>query len=126
MVNKADARKLVPSAQEHLRRLAVNAVRKGMRQTQAAQTFRVSLRAVNKWVAIDKDGGLRALKKKTRGRRAGEGRLSATQSQRIRRMIVNNMPDQLKLPFYLWTRSAVANLIAREFAVAVSLTTVGR
>ena len=126
MANKADARKLDPSAQDHLRRLAVNAVRKGMKQTQAAQTFRVSLRAVNKWVAIDKAGGLRALKQKARGRRSGEGCLTATQSQRIRRMIVDNMPDQLKLPFYLWTRAAVVNLIAREFGVAVSLTTVGR
>jgi transposase len=126
MAKKADARKLGPAAQEHLRRLAVGAVRKGMKQTEAARTFRVSLRAVNKWVAIDKAGGLRALKQKARGRRAGAGRLNATQSQRIRRMLVEHMPDQLKPPFYLWTRSAVANLIAREFAVAVSLTTVGR
>jgi transposase len=126
MANQTDARRLDPAAQEHLRRLAVGAVRKGMTQTAVAQTFRVSLRAVNKWVAIDKVGGLRALRQKVRGRRSGEGRLNATQSQRMRRMIVGNMPDQLKLPFYLWTRSAVVNLIARELAVVVSLTTVGR
>jgi len=36
------------------------------------------------------------------------------------------MPDQLKLPCYLWTRAAVAELIAREYGVTVSLTTVGR
>lgn len=37
------------------------------------------------------------------------------------------MPDQLKLPFYLWTREAVARLIEREYGIAVPwLTTVGR
>jgi Winged helix-turn helix len=35
------------------------------------------------------------------------------------------MPDQLKLPFYLWTRADVATLIEREYGMAVSLTTVG-
>ncbi len=36
------------------------------------------------------------------------------------------MPDQLKLPFYLWTRAAVAQLIKREYCIQVSLTIVGR
>ena len=56
-----DARTLAPAAQAHLRRLAIKAVRAGLRQTAAAKTYGVSLRAVNKWVAIDKVGGLRAL-----------------------------------------------------------------
>jgi hypothetical protein len=70
---------------------------------------------VNEWVAIDKVGGLCALKPKRRGRRLGEGgQLRVAQAQRIRGLIVDKMPDQLKLPFYLWTRAAVATLIARE------------
>lgn len=36
------------------------------------------------------------------------------------------MPNQLTLPFYLWTRAAVASLIAREYGIKVSLVTVGR
>ena len=50
----------------------------------------------------------------------------SAQSARIRALIVGKMPDQLKLPFYLWTRAAVASLIEREYGEAVSLTTVGR
>lgn len=122
-----DARTLAPAAQAHLRRLAVKAVRAGLRQTAAAKTYGVSLRAVNKWVAIDKVGGLRALKPKRRGRRLGQGgRLRVAQAQRIRSLIVGKLPDQLKLPFYLWTRAAVASLMAREYGLTVSLTTVGR
>ena len=127
MHRQDDARTLTPSAQAHIRRLAVKAVRAGLRQTVAAKTYGVSLRAVNKWVAIDKVGGLRALKPKRRGRRLGQGgRLHVAQAQRIRGLIVGKLPDQLKLPFYLWTRAAVASLIAREYGIAVSLVTVGR
>jgi len=48
------------------------------------------------------------------------------QAQRIRRLIVGKLPDQLKLPFYLWTRAVIASLIAREYGTAVSLVTLGR
>ena len=123
---KIDARKLDSTTQGHLRRVVVKAVRGGMKQTEAAQSFAISLRAVNKWVALDKAGGLRALKLGRRGRRSGEGRLNRAQSGRIRALIVGQMPDQMKLPFYLWTRAAVASLIEREYGKAVSLTTVGR
>src|SRR6202162_2616168 len=123
---QTDARKLDGATQAQLGRLVVKALRGGMKQTVAAQQFAVSLRAVNKWGALDRGGGLRALKSGRRGRRAGEGRLDATQSARIRALIVGKMPDQLKLPFYLWTRAAVASLIEREYGEAVSLTTVGR
>ena len=122
-----DARTLAPAAQAHLRRLAVKAVRAGLKQTVAAKTYGVSLRAVNKWMAIDKVGGLRALTPKRRGRRLGQGgRLRVAHAQRIRSLIVGKLPNQLKLPFYLWTRAAVVSLIARKYRIAVSLTTVGR
>ena len=126
MVSKVDARKLDAATQAQLRRSVVRAVRGGMPQTQAAQVSGVSLRATNKWMALDKAGGLRALKPKRCGRPAGDGRLDRAQSARIRQMIIDALPDQLKLPFYLWTRTAVAALIEREYRIEVSLTTVGR
>jgi len=126
MTLSTDARRLDPATQAHVRRSVVKAVRAGMKQPVAAPTFGVSLRAVNKWMAVDKVGGLRALKAKRRGRRAGEGRLTPTQGARIRQQIIDQMPDQLKLGFYLWTRAAVGALIERECKVVVSLTTVGR
>ena len=80
MSKRDDARKLKPAAQHLLRRQVVNAVRAGMKQVEAASLFNASLRAVNKWVALDKLGGLRALKAKRRGRRAGEGALKASRA----------------------------------------------
>ena len=126
MQTKTDARRLDIATQTHLRRSVVQAVRGGMSQTRAAEVFGASPRAVSKWMALARAGGLRALKPKRRGRRAGEGRLNRLQSARIRQLIIDSLPDHLKLPFYLWTRAAVVTLIEREYGIAVSLTTVGR
>ena len=54
----------------------------------------------------------------------GEGRLDLAQSKRIRQVIIDSLPDQLKLPFYLWTRAAVVGLIERGYGIALSLTSV--
>src|SRR5712692_4936679 len=126
MSTKTDARKLDGATQAHLRKLVVEAVRGAMTQTEAAATYGVSLRAVSKWMKLARDGGLRALKAGKRGRRPGGGRLNARRAARIRALIIGKMPDQLKLPFFLWTREAVARLIEREYGIAVSQTTVGR
>ncbi len=126
MATTVDARTLDSATLTHLRRSVVRAVRAGMTQTAAATTFGVSLRAVNKWIALDKAGGLRNLTLKRRGRRPGSGHLTPKQATRIRQQIIDHMPDQLKLGFYLWTRAAVARLIEREVGVVLALTTVGR
>ena len=126
MDTKTDARKLDGATQAHLRKLAVKAVRGGITQTEAATTYGVSLRAVSKWMKVSRDGGLRALKPGKRGRRPGGGRLSAKRAVRVRSLIIGKLPDQLNLPFYLWTREAVTSLIEREYGIRVSQTTVGR
>ena len=126
MGTKTDARKLDGAMQAHLRKLVVKAVRGGITQTEAAMTYSVSLRAVSKWMRLSRDGGLRALKPGKRGRRPGGGRLNVARAARIRALIIGKMPDQLQLPFYLWTREAVASLIKRKYGITVSQTTVGR
>ena len=40
--------------------------------------------------------------------------LAEKDAARIRRRIIDKCPDQLKLPFALWTREAVRDLIERE------------
>ena len=126
MAKKPDGRRVDAATQAHVRRAAVKAVRAGMTQTAAAVTFGVSVRAVNKWIALDKVGGLRALAPQQRGRRPGEGRLTPAQALRIQQLILDKMPDQLKLGFSLWTRAAVVALIARRLDLTISLTTAGR
>ena len=126
MKTKTDGRKLDQATQAHLRKMVVQAVRDGMTQVDAARTYRVSLRAISRWMKAAREGGLRALRPGKRGRRPGSGHLSHRQAVRIRKLIIERMPDQLALPFYLWTRGSVAQLIEREHGIKVSKWTAGR
>jgi len=123
---KRDARFLSPGAQAELRQRVINAVSGGMTQAAAARVFGVSRWSVVQWVNAYRIRGPKALLAKARGRRVGEaGKLTAAQAKRIRGLVVGKMPEQLKLPFYLWTRAAVQRLIEREYRVRLSLTAVG-
>ena len=123
---KGDGLKLDRSTQAYVRRQVVLAVRKGMTQVEAAKVFGMSLRFVQKTCARARDGGLRSLKADERGRPAGAGLLDGTQQARIYRIIFGKMPDQLLLPFYLWTRQAWSRWSSATTAIELSLTTGGR
>lgn len=123
---KRDARFLSPDAQAELRQRVINAVAAGMKQAAAARLFGVSRWSVVQWAKAHRTHGSGALAAKRRGRRTGEaGKLTAAQGKRIRALVVGKMPEQLKLPFYLWTRAAVQRLIEREYGLRLSLTAVG-
>jgi len=69
--------------------------------------------------------GQEALKSKRKGRPKG-GKLQPWQAVQIAKTVIDHHPEQLKLPFYLWTREAVALLIKRRFGLQLSVWTVGR
>jgi len=121
-----DARSLCPEAQEAIRLLAVQAILGGMKQVEAVRVFGVSRAATGKWMARYRQGGLKALRARRRGRPKGQGLLKGWRAAQIVRTITDRTPDQLKLPFVLWTREAVAALVEQRFGVRVSLTLVGR
>jgi transposase len=75
---------------------------------------------------VTKRCGLKARKLAKGEHRPGSGRLTHKQAVRIRRLIIERMPDQLAMPFYLWTRESVAQLIKREDVITVSTWTAGR
>jgi transposase len=121
----ADFRSLRPEAQEAIRIRAMEAVKAGMGITNAAKVFHVSRRAVSNWVRLERQGGEEALKAKQRGRPRG-GNLKPWQCATIVNLITDRHPDQLKLPFYLWTRQAVGQLIEQRFGIHYSVHQVGR
>ncbi len=53
------------------------------------------------------------------------GLLTADQEKSIRIKITDKTPDQLKLPFALWTRKAVMDLIHQETVLRMPIRTVG-
>jgi len=125
-MTETDARSLAPATQEALRRKAVEAIRQGMSQSEAARVFGVSRQAIWNWLQRFGRGGARALKARQRGRPRGAKRLKPWQAATVVRLIGERPPDQLRLPFYLWTRQAVIDLVERRFGVGLSLSTVGR
>lgn len=124
-MEKVDARSLSSKAQERLRQLAVQAVLGGKKQVEAAKLFGITRRAISNWVKAYRKGGMPALQAKAKGRPKG-GSLEPWQAAQIAKTVIDHHPDQLKLPFYLWTREAVANLIKRRFGIKVSLSSAGR
>jgi transposase len=120
-----DARSLPAKAQETLRLRVVKAVRNGMSQTEAAGVFGLARGTINGWVSRAKRQGLRALRARRRGR-PPRLRLAPHQAATAVRMILSGCPDQMSLPFALWTREAVQQLLSRKFGVAVSVWTMGR
>ena len=126
MLIERDFRKLPPSTQAELRRVAVNMVLSGTSRIEVAKAVGVNRRFVGEWVRAYETGGDVALAGGRRGRRPGEQKaLSSHQEAVIRRLIVGKCPDQLKLPFALWTREAVGQLIERKTGLRLSLTAIG-
>jgi transposase len=121
-----DTRSLPAAAQAALRSRAVRAVLAGMTQAQAARVFGVHHNAGNRWVKRYREGGWDGLGERRRGRRPGEqAALSDPQQQEVIALVRDSTPDRLGLAGVLWTREAVAELIARRYGRLLARTTVG-
>src|SRR5271157_1693919 len=119
-MQKVDARSISSSAQEHLRQLAVQAVLAGKKQKEVAELFGVAPQTICGWIKTYRLQGQGALKSKRKGRPQG-GKLLPWQAAQIAKTVIDHHPEQLKLPFYLWTREAVGLLIKRRFGVQLSV-----
>lgn len=121
-----DTRTLSPDSQEQLRRRVVAAIRnEGTKKSDAARTFHVSRVSIDAWLEAYDQRGSAGLRSGKRGRKPGS-RLKPHQAATVVRMIQDRCPDQLKLPFALWTREAVCELLADRFGISVSVWTAGR
>lgn len=94
-------------------------------QKEASEIFAVTERAVNAIWSRYKIGGKRALASKKRGVREGK-KINGKQIAEVCRLIKDKLPDQLKLPYGLWTREAVQQLISDRYGIELSRWQVGR
>lgn len=125
MASDRDFRKLPSATQAGLRRVAVNMVLSGKSRIAVAEAVGVNRRFVGEWVQAYETSGETALASGKRGRHPGEQKaLNPRQEGTIRRLVVGRRPDQLKLPFALWTRESVGQLIAQRTGIKLSLTTI--
>lgn len=125
-MENTDARKLKPEVQQELRKQAIRLCKKGIVQKQIAEILGVYPTTVSKWWRAYKKDGAKAIRVKKRGRPTGACRtLSIEQEKQIQKAIVDKEPNQLKLPFALWTRIAVQQLIRELFGLKMPIRTVG-
>jgi transposase len=120
-----DARTLSPDGQETLRLIAVRAVLAGKTHQEAADLVGVARPTVTKWMKLYRQGGEKALKIRPKGRPKG-GCLAGWQAAIIVKTIRDKYPDQMKLPWALWTREAVGKLIEKRFGIKLSVWAIGK
>ena len=121
-----DTRGLTGSELFERRKQAIRLHKRGDKKVAIAEVLGVNRNAVSRWIELWESGGEEALYPKARGIKEGTGRsLTPEQARDIRRRIVDKVPDQLKLPFALWTREAVSELIINRCGIRMPVRTVG-
>ena len=92
----------------------------GETQRRAGSLLGVSRQEVNKWCRKYEKHGISALKAGKRGRRHGDfAKLEGWQCAAIIKTITE------KMPFVLWTRAAIRDLIEERYGITMSLPTMG-
>src|SRR5260221_3428946 len=122
---KRDGRTLDHATLETIRLMAVERVLEGEVASAVITSYGFNRTTIYKWLtAAAKPGvGLRALQARPAPGRPR--RLTPGQEQQVFRWINGKDPRQYGLDFGLWTRSVVADLIARKFGITLGLTAVG-
>jgi transposase len=121
-----DMRKLPAAAQEERRRQVIGLRQAGMTYDAVAAQVGLTRTGVFDICKRFAERGAAGLKTGPRGPAPGHGRfLDAGQEADVRDLIRRHTPDELALPFALWSRAAVRELIRRRFGVRLAVRTVG-
>lgn len=100
--------------------------KKGIKYQEIADSVGVHYQTVSKWINAYKKEGFLGIKAQRQGRPTGSGkRLSLEQENRIKHLIMDKTPDQLKLDYALWTRKAVMELVTQKTGIELSIRSVG-
>ena len=125
-MERIDARKHKPEVQQQLRNQAIRLRKMGWKYTPISEVVGVNVNTVAKWCRAYKKGGEKAIRIQKRGRKKGMKRiLNLIHESQIKQAIRDKLPEQLKLPFALWTRRAIQQLIKRLYSLDMPIRTVG-
>ncbi len=124
-MKKPDLRRCGKEAKEAIRKSAIRMLEQGKSQTEVCELLGVNKNSVSSWKKKHQKDGIKGLKERPKGKTIGAFRLiSQEQEKQIQKLITDKMPDQLKLPFALWTRKAIKEVIEREYGVKIALRTI--
>lgn len=126
-MEKEDFRTVSEEVRLNIRKKAIRLVlSKKYKKFEVAQMFGIRPGTITEWAKAHKSVGFDGLKAKPKGNKSEDMLLlSASVQKEIQLMIIDKMPDQLKLDYALWTRKAIKELIEREFGIILAITTTG-
>lgn len=127
---RIDGRSVTQEGQSELRRRAIEFWKQGLRPAEIARGLGMTRQWVSKILNRAKsDGPEAAIKGKKRGPKeeasAARRILSPQQEKYLRNLIIDKTPWQMQLPFALWTRRAVIDVVKHKFGIEMPLTTAG-
>ena len=120
---KIDARKLSTEQQELLRQQAIRLRQEGKSFKEIGTLLDVHPDTAGRWYKRYLAGGESALAVGKRGPKNKARRLTEAQEQRVIAAVRDQMPDQFKLGFALWTRRAIAQLIKQWWGIDIPVRT---
>ena len=122
-----DMRKLPAAAQEERRRQVIGLRERGLTYGAIAAQVGLSRTGVFDICKRFAAEGAKGLVSQPRGRKPNEQRLlDVAQEAAVRRLICRHPPDELGLPFALWNRAAVCEVIRQRCGVVLAIRTVGK
>src|SRR3712207_4199845 len=122
-----DMRKLPAAAQEERRRQVIGLRQRGLTYGAIAAQVGLSQTGVFDICKRFAARGAKGLVNRPRGRKPDEQRLlDVAQETEVRRLICRHTPDELDLPFALWSRAAVQEVIQQHCGVVLAVRTVGK
>ena len=125
-MEKRDSRKASMAVLEEKRRQAVALRKHGLSRSAIGEVVGAHADTVGRWLKSYAEKGAAFYKPRPRGRRLGECRqLSVEQEVLIRKLLIDKVPEQLKLDFALWTRQAVRELVEQRCGLKMPIRSVG-
>jgi transposase len=121
-----DRRSSQPEVLRELRERAVAMKQLGKTHREIAQALDIGESTSRLYWSLHKKGGSSGLELGKRGRPPGtHRRLNPRQEKAIQKVIIDKTPDQLKMPFALWTRDAISQLILDRYGLRLPVRTMG-
>jgi transposase len=125
-MKKIDLRSVSDQERGIIRRDAIKMIKRGDKKKDVALFYGVHVNTVRDWWKLYNKEGHKSLSYQKRGVKSEDRKLlNKDQEGAIQKMIIDVMPDQLKLDYALWTTRAVRDLIAREFSITIGRRAVG-
>lgn len=110
---------------EYVRTRIIDLKEKGYEVKKIGELLNVKLDYVYQVLKKYQKNGNSLPAEKIRGRKFGERRrLQQGESESIRTAITEHTPDEFKLPYSLWSREAIQELIEQKYQIKMPLTTI--